>query len=94
MRSLANRLTAIHELSLRLAQLRDVDAIVEAIVAEVGQAGRLRHGEGLSRRSHRRRFPARCRLGHVPGRIVSPPLEILSTTRRRCPAGSPNAMSP
>jgi transcriptional regulator with GAF, ATPase, and Fis domain len=32
-----NRLTAIHELSLRLAQLRDVDAIVEAIVAEVGR---------------------------------------------------------
>lgn len=31
-RSLANRLTAIHELSLRLASLRDVDAIVEAIV--------------------------------------------------------------
>jgi len=36
-RSLANRLTAIHELSLRLAQLRDVDSIVEAIVAEVGR---------------------------------------------------------
>jgi diguanylate cyclase (GGDEF)-like protein len=35
-RSLANRLTAIHELSLRLARLRDVDAICEAIVAEVG----------------------------------------------------------
>jgi diguanylate cyclase (GGDEF)-like protein len=36
-RSLANRLAAIHELSLRLAQLRDVDAIVDAIVAEVGR---------------------------------------------------------
>jgi diguanylate cyclase (GGDEF)-like protein len=36
-RSLASRLTAIHELSLRLAQLREVDAIVEAIVAEVGR---------------------------------------------------------
>jgi diguanylate cyclase (GGDEF)-like protein len=36
-RSLANRLTAIHELSLRLAQLRDVDAIVDAIVAEAGR---------------------------------------------------------
>ena len=36
-RSLASRLTAIHELSLRLAQLRDVDAIGEAIVAEVGR---------------------------------------------------------
>jgi len=36
-RSLASRLAAIHELSLRLAQLRDVDAIGEAIVAEVGR---------------------------------------------------------
>jgi diguanylate cyclase (GGDEF)-like protein len=36
-RSLANRLTAIHELSLRLAQLRDTSAIGEAIVAEVGR---------------------------------------------------------
>ena len=36
-RSLANRLTAIHELSLRLTQLRDVDAIVDAIVGEVGR---------------------------------------------------------
>jgi diguanylate cyclase (GGDEF)-like protein len=35
-RSLANRLTAIHELSLRLTQLRDVGAIGRAIVAEVG----------------------------------------------------------
>ena len=36
-RSLANRLTAIHELSLRLAQLRDVESIAEAMVAEVGR---------------------------------------------------------
>ena len=36
-RSLANRLAAIHELSLRLNQLRDVAAIGEAIVAEVGR---------------------------------------------------------
>ena len=36
-RSLANRLAAIHELSLRLNQLRDVSAIGEAIVAEVGR---------------------------------------------------------
>jgi diguanylate cyclase (GGDEF)-like protein len=36
-RSLANRLAAIHELSLRLNQLRDVEAIGEAIVAEVGR---------------------------------------------------------
>lgn len=36
-RSLANRLAAIHELSLRLNQLHDVAAIGEAIVAEVGR---------------------------------------------------------
>jgi diguanylate cyclase (GGDEF)-like protein len=36
-RSLAKRLTAIHELSLRLTQLREVSAIGEAIVAEVGR---------------------------------------------------------
>jgi len=36
-RSLANRLAAIHELSLRLNQLRDVSAIGAAIVAEVGR---------------------------------------------------------
>jgi diguanylate cyclase (GGDEF)-like protein len=36
-RALANRLAAIHELSLRLNQLRDVEAIAEAIVAEVGR---------------------------------------------------------
>ncbi len=36
-RLLASRLTAIHELSLRLAELRDVDSIAEAIVAQVGR---------------------------------------------------------
>ena len=36
-RSLANRLAAIHELSLRLNQLRDVEAIGQAIVSEVGR---------------------------------------------------------
>ena len=36
-RSMASRLTAIHELSLRLAQLRDADAVAGAIVAEVGR---------------------------------------------------------
>lgn len=36
-RSLANRLAAIHELSLRLNQLRDVAAIGQAIVSEVGR---------------------------------------------------------
>ena len=36
-RSLANRLAAIHELSLRLNQLREVSAIGDAIVAEVGR---------------------------------------------------------
>ncbi len=36
-RSLANRLAAIHELNLRINQLRDVEAIGEAIVSEVGR---------------------------------------------------------
>jgi diguanylate cyclase (GGDEF)-like protein len=36
-RALANRLAAIHELSLRLNRLRDVAAIGDAIVAEVGR---------------------------------------------------------
>jgi diguanylate cyclase (GGDEF)-like protein len=36
-RSLANRLTGIHELSLRLAQLRDAPTISQTIVAEVGR---------------------------------------------------------
>ncbi len=36
-RSLAKRLTVIHDLSLRLTQLRDVGAIGQAIVAEVGR---------------------------------------------------------
>jgi diguanylate cyclase (GGDEF)-like protein len=36
-RSMAGRLTAIHELSLRLAQLRDADAVAGAIVAEAGR---------------------------------------------------------
>jgi diguanylate cyclase (GGDEF)-like protein len=36
-RSMASRLTAIHELSLRLAQLRESDAVDETIVAEAGR---------------------------------------------------------
>jgi diguanylate cyclase (GGDEF)-like protein len=36
-RSMASRLTAIHELSLRLAQLRESEAVEEAIVAEAGR---------------------------------------------------------
>jgi diguanylate cyclase (GGDEF)-like protein len=35
--SMASRLTAIHELSLRLAQLRDSEAVDEAIVTEAGR---------------------------------------------------------
>jgi diguanylate cyclase (GGDEF)-like protein len=36
-RSMANRLSAIHELSLRLAQLSDADSVAATIVAEVGR---------------------------------------------------------
>ena len=77
-RSLASRLTAIHELSLRLAQLRDVDAIGEAIVAEVGRlvdcdtvrVYRLDPDEGV--------FRPVAASGRFMG-IDSPPLEALSS---------------
>ncbi len=75
-RSLANRLAAIHELSLRLNQLRDVTAIGEAIVAEVGRlvdcdtvrVYRLDHG-GV--------FRPVAASGTFGG-VESPPLETLS----------------
>lgn len=77
-RSLANRLTAIHELSLRLAQLRDVDAIVEAIVAEVGRlvdcdTVRVYRDDPVD---------AGSRLVAASGAfagVVSPPLEVISS---------------
>lgn len=77
-RSLASRLAAIHELSLRLAKLRDVDAIGEAIVAEVGRlvdcdtvrVYRLDPDEGV--------FRPVAAFGRFMG-IDSPPLEALSS---------------
>ena len=77
-RSLANRLAAIHELSLRLARLRDVAAIGEAIVAEVGRlvdcdtvrVYRLDPDQGV--------FRPVAASGRFIG-IESPPLEALST---------------
>jgi len=77
-RLLANRLTAIHELSLRLAQLRDVDAIVDAIVAEVGRlvdcdTVRVYRGSPSD---------GGCRLVAASGTfmgIASPPLEAISS---------------
>jgi diguanylate cyclase (GGDEF)-like protein len=76
-RSMASRLAAIHELSLRLNQLRDVDAIGEAIVAEVGRlvdcdtvrVYRLDSGGA---------FRPVAASGTFVG-ISSPPLEALST---------------
>jgi diguanylate cyclase (GGDEF)-like protein len=76
-RALANRLAAIHELSLRLNQLRDVGAIGDAIVAEVGRlvdcdtvrVYRL-DSEGV--------FRPVAASGTFVG-IESPPLEALST---------------
>ena len=76
-RSLANRLAAIHELSLRLNQLREVSAIGEAIVAEVGRlvdcdtvrVYRL-DGEGV--------FRPVAASGTFLG-IASPPIEALVT---------------
>jgi GAF domain-containing protein len=77
-RSLASRLEAIHELSLRLAQLRDVDAIEEAIVAEAGRlvdcdtvrVYRLNPEDGA--------FRPVAASGRFMG-IDSPPLEALSS---------------
>jgi GAF domain-containing protein len=77
-RSLANRLTAIHELSLRLAQLRDVDAIVEAIVAEVGRlvacdTVRVYRDDPVDAA-----FRLVAASGALAG-IASPPLEVISS---------------
>ena len=77
-RSLASRLEAIHELSLRLAQLRDVEAIEEAIVAEAGRlvdcdtvrVYRLNPEDGA--------FRPVAAAGRFMG-IDSPPLEALSS---------------
>jgi diguanylate cyclase (GGDEF)-like protein len=76
-RSLANRLTAIHELSLRLNQLRDVEAIGDAIVAEVG---RLVDCDTVRvyRIDPEGTFRAVAASGTFVG-IESPPLEALSS---------------
>ena len=76
-RSLANRLAAIHELGLRLNQLRDVDAIGEAIVAEVG---RLVDCDTVRvyRIDPEGAFRAVAASGTFVG-IDSPPLEALSS---------------
>ena len=76
-RSLANRLAAIHELSLRLNQLRDVEAIGEAIVAEVG---RLVDCDTVRvyRLDPEGTFRAVAASGKFVG-IESPPLEALSS---------------
>jgi diguanylate cyclase (GGDEF)-like protein len=76
-RSLASRLTAIHELSLRLAQLRDVDAIAAAIVAEVG---RLVDCDTVRVYRHdpvEGHYKAIAASGTFVG-IASPPLEAIS----------------
>ena len=76
-RALANRLAAIHELSLRLNQLRDVGAIGDAIVAEVG---RLVDCDTV--RVYRLDPEGVFRVVAASGTFVgieSPPLEALST---------------
>ena len=77
-RSLANRLTAIHELSLRLAQLRDVDAIVEAIVAEVGRLVDCDTVRVYRADSEDGGFRPVAASGTFVG-IASPPLEAISS---------------
>ncbi len=77
-RSLANRLTAIHELSLRLAQLRDVEAIVEAIVAEVGRLVDCDTVRVYRDDPVHGGFHLAAASGTFVG-IVSPPLEVISS---------------
>jgi diguanylate cyclase (GGDEF)-like protein len=77
-RSLANRLTAIHELSLRLNQLRDVDAIGEAIVAEVGRLVDCDTVRVYRLDPDDRVFRPVAASGTFAG-VQSPPLESLST---------------
>ncbi len=83
-RSLANRLAGIHELSLRLAQLRDAPTIAQTIVAEIGRlvdcdTARLycADAEGVLR-------PVAA-SGTFIG-IESPPLEALSRPGETLPA--------
>ena len=77
-RSLANRLAAIHELSLRLNQLRDVDAIGEAIVSEVGRLVDCDTARVYRLDPDEKVFRPVAASGTFVG-IQSPPLEALST---------------
>jgi diguanylate cyclase (GGDEF)-like protein len=83
-RSLASRLTAIHELSLRLAQLRDASAIADAIVTEVGHLV-----DCDTVRVYRKDAEGAFRPVAASGRFVgiqSPPLEALWRPGETLPA--------
>jgi diguanylate cyclase (GGDEF)-like protein len=77
-RSLASRLTAIHELSLRLAQLRDVESIADAIVAEVGRLVDCDTVRVYCLDPAEGHFKPIAASGTFVG-IASPPMEALST---------------
>ena len=77
-RSLANRLAAIHELSLRLNQLRDVEAIGQAIVSEVGRLVDCDTARVYRLDAEAKAFRPVAASGKFVG-IQSPPLEALST---------------
>jgi diguanylate cyclase (GGDEF)-like protein len=76
-RSLANRLAAIHELSLRLNQLRDVGAIDEAIVSEVGRLVDCDTVRVYRLNPEDKAFRPVAASGQFVG-IQSPPLQALS----------------
>ncbi len=83
-RSLANRLTGIHEFSLRLAQLRDAPTIAQTIVAEVG-----RLVECDTARLYRPDAEGTLRAVAASGTFVgieSPPLEALSRPGETLPS--------
>ncbi len=83
-RSLANRLAGIHELSLRLAQLRDAPTIAETIVGEVG-----RIAECDTARLYRSAADGSVRAVAAHGTFVgidAPPLEVLSKPGETLPA--------
>ena len=76
-RSLAARLTAIHELSLRLNQIRDADAIDLAIVSEVGRLVDCDTVRVYRQDAGEQVFRPVAAFGKFVG-IETPPLEALS----------------
>jgi diguanylate cyclase (GGDEF)-like protein len=77
-RTLASRLSAIHELSLRLAQLQDVDEICRAIVAEAGRVVACDTVRVYRRREIAGEWRPVAAAGSFMG-IEDPPLEAIAS---------------